>query len=50
MHTGEQKSKLAVPDADVVWWVSTARPSGGKTVSWVVCKAQTELKGLYMLV
>ena len=28
MHIGEQKSKQDVPYPDVVWWVSTARPSG----------------------
>jgi len=29
MHTGEQKSKQAVPNPEV-WWVSTAKPSGGR--------------------
>ena len=30
MHTGEKKSKQSVPYPDVVWWDSTARPSGGR--------------------
>jgi len=32
MHTGEQKIKQAVPYPDVVLWVSTARPSGGRDI------------------